>query len=156
MAIQPWFQDDLGVLRPKFQAKGECSLCALDLFNTRVSQFELNYWNKLTFPQHSNLLRGTCKRSEIESKRVICIWKLLLWTHIYAVKITLYASETDNCKASKPTKKLIRVIAGTLGVAKSTVWTGELINIIRCNVYWQEFNSTSHQKGGAAKESASL
>ncbi len=25
-----------------------------------------------------------------------------------------------------------------------------------CNVYWQEFNSTSHQKGGAAKESASL
>ncbi len=33
------------------------SLCALDLFNTRVSQFELNYWNKLTFPRHSNLLR---------------------------------------------------------------------------------------------------
>ncbi len=31
------------------------SLCALDLFNTRVSQFELNYWNKLTFPRHSNL-----------------------------------------------------------------------------------------------------
>ncbi len=25
----------------------------------RVSQFELNYWNKLTFPQHSNLLRCT-------------------------------------------------------------------------------------------------
>ncbi len=22
------------------------SLCALNLFNTRVSQFELNYWNK--------------------------------------------------------------------------------------------------------------
>ncbi len=36
------------------------SLCALNLFNTRVSQFELNYWNKLTFPQHSNLLRCTC------------------------------------------------------------------------------------------------
>ncbi len=31
------------------------SLCALNLFNTRVSQFELNYWNKLTFPRHSNL-----------------------------------------------------------------------------------------------------
>ncbi len=30
------------------------SLCALNLFNTRVSQFELNYWNKWTFPQHSN------------------------------------------------------------------------------------------------------
>ncbi len=35
-------------------------LCALNLFNTRVLQFELNYWNKLTFPRHSNLLRCTC------------------------------------------------------------------------------------------------
>ncbi len=35
-------------------------LCALNLFNTRVSQFELNYWNKWTFPRHSNLLRCTC------------------------------------------------------------------------------------------------
>ncbi len=34
---------------------------AMNLFNTRVSQFELNYWNKLTFPQHSNLLRCICK-----------------------------------------------------------------------------------------------
>ncbi len=25
------------------------SLCAFNLFNTRVSQFELNYWNKLIF-----------------------------------------------------------------------------------------------------------
>ncbi len=30
------------------------SLCAFNLFNTRVSQFELNYWNKWTFPQYSN------------------------------------------------------------------------------------------------------
>ncbi len=37
------------------------SLCALNLFNTRVSQFEFNYWNKWTFPWHSNLLRCTCK-----------------------------------------------------------------------------------------------
>ncbi len=36
------------------------SLCALNLFNTQVSQFELSYWNKLTCPQHSNLLRCTC------------------------------------------------------------------------------------------------
>ncbi len=28
------------------------SLCAFNLFNTRVSQFELNYWNKWTFPRH--------------------------------------------------------------------------------------------------------
>ncbi len=34
--------------------------CALNLFNTRVSQFELNYWNKWTFPRHSYLLRCTC------------------------------------------------------------------------------------------------
>ncbi len=30
------------------------------LFNKRVSQFELNYWNKWTFPRHYNLLRCTC------------------------------------------------------------------------------------------------
>ncbi len=36
------------------------SLCALNLFNTQVSQFELSYWNKWTCPQHSNLLRCTC------------------------------------------------------------------------------------------------
>ncbi len=36
------------------------SLCALNLFNTRVSQFELNNWNKWTFPRHSNLLKCTC------------------------------------------------------------------------------------------------
>ncbi len=35
------------------------SLCSLNLFNTRVSQFELNYWNKWTFPWHSNILRCT-------------------------------------------------------------------------------------------------
>ncbi len=35
-------------------------LCAFNVFNTKVSQFELNYWNKWTFPQHSNLLRCTC------------------------------------------------------------------------------------------------
>ncbi len=37
------------------------SLCAFNLFNTQVSQFELNYWNKLTFPWHSSLLRCTCR-----------------------------------------------------------------------------------------------
>ncbi len=30
------------------------------LVYTQVSQFELNYWNKWTFPRHSNLLRCTC------------------------------------------------------------------------------------------------
>ncbi len=36
------------------------SPCALIWFNTRVSQFELNYWNKWTFPRHSALLSCTC------------------------------------------------------------------------------------------------
>ncbi len=36
------------------------SLCALNLSNTWISQFKLNYWNKWTFPRHSNLLRCTC------------------------------------------------------------------------------------------------
>ncbi len=36
------------------------SLCAFNLFYSRISQFELNYWNKWTFPRHSNLLRCTC------------------------------------------------------------------------------------------------
>ncbi len=43
------------------------SLCALNLFNTRVSQFELNYWNKWTFPWHSNLSRWTCITWTIKS-----------------------------------------------------------------------------------------
>ncbi len=56
------FQQDLA---PAHTAKSTKDLncfspCALNLFNTQVSQFELNYWNKLTFPRHSNLLRCTC------------------------------------------------------------------------------------------------
>ncbi len=47
------------------------SLSALHLFNTQVSQFELNYWNKWTFPRHSNLLRCTCIYIYI----YIYIWK---------------------------------------------------------------------------------
>ncbi len=39
------------------------SLCAFNLFNTRVSQFEFNYWIKWTFPRHSNLLTCTCMYS---------------------------------------------------------------------------------------------
>ncbi len=36
------------------------SLCAFNLFNTQVSQFKLNSWNKRTFPGYSNILRCTC------------------------------------------------------------------------------------------------
>ncbi len=50
------------------------SLCALNLFNTRVSQFELNYWNKWTFPQYSNLLRCTL------NILLIIIWYMLVYS----------------------------------------------------------------------------
>ncbi len=55
------------------------SLCALNLFNTRVSQFELNYWNKSTFPRHSNLLRCTCS---VWSLHVVCIWCMSLQSEV--------------------------------------------------------------------------
>ncbi len=32
------------------------------IYLIHVSQFELNYWNKWTFPRHSNLLRCTCMK----------------------------------------------------------------------------------------------
>ncbi len=51
------------------------SLCTFNLFNTRVSQFELNYWNKLTFPQHSNLLRCKCQTVHSSSYVFILIIK---------------------------------------------------------------------------------
>ncbi len=54
------------------------SLCALNLFNTRVSQFELNYWNKWTFPRHSNLLRYTC----------VCIY-IYIYIYIYIIIIII-------------------------------------------------------------------
>ncbi len=45
------------------------SLWALNLFHTQVSQFELNYWNKWTFPRHSNLLKCTCIYIKIHDNR---------------------------------------------------------------------------------------
>ncbi len=57
LSIRPWLPQDLNYF----------SLCALNLFNTRVSQFELNYWNKWTFPRHSNT-RNTRKKD----------WEILL------------------------------------------------------------------------------
>ncbi len=45
------------------------SLCAFNLFNTQISQFEFNYWNKWTFPRHSNLLRCTCTWQNTSYKR---------------------------------------------------------------------------------------
>ncbi len=51
------------------------SLCAFNLFNKRVSQCEMNYWNKWTSPRHSNLLRCTCRsiKGSIHPKMKIVI-----------------------------------------------------------------------------------
>ncbi len=54
------------------------SLCALNLFNIQVSQFELNYWNQLTFPQHSNVLRCTCMLHIIYTTYTIYIYIYIL------------------------------------------------------------------------------
>ncbi len=55
------------------------SLCALNLFNTQVSQFELNYWNKWTFPRHSNL-RCTCiYTSQWNENSHMCHFFFQLW-----------------------------------------------------------------------------
>ncbi len=55
------------------------SLCAMNLFNKRVSQFQLNYWNKWIFPRHSNLLRCTYIYSAllciaVHPKRCTIMW----------------------------------------------------------------------------------
>ncbi len=54
-------------------------------FNAQVSQFELNYWNKLTFPWHSNLLRCTCivKSPSLSPSNYLSIQKhstFITWT----------------------------------------------------------------------------
>ncbi len=54
------------------------SLYALNLFNTQISQFELNYWNKWTFPRHSNLLRCTCI--------LVVVDTFSKWTELFPIK----------------------------------------------------------------------
>ncbi len=57
------------------------------LFNTRVSQFELNYWNKLTFPRHSNLLTCNCIL-----EKSICLYTGL---DTFETDQTRWTSQTD-------------------------------------------------------------
>ncbi len=46
-------------------------LCAFYLFNTQVSQFVLNYWNKWTFPRHSNLLYAPVSNIALKCSKLI-------------------------------------------------------------------------------------
>ncbi len=67
------------------------SLCALNLFNIRVSQFELNYWNKWTFPRHSNLLRCTC----------ICMYIYIYIYIFFFCSLLFWSEEIDICIANQ-------------------------------------------------------
>ncbi len=69
------------------------SLCALNLFNTRVSQLELNYWNKWTVSRHSNLLRCTCiyclymKQYAVSSIQLFCCHILRVFSYHFAINM---------------------------------------------------------------------
>ncbi len=77
------------------------SLCALNLFNTQVSQFELNYWNKGTFPGQSILLRCTCN---FEKK---CFNKShFLFCYIYA-NVQMSTNWSPVCADSAPQKSYL-------------------------------------------------
>ncbi len=70
------------------------SLCALNLFNTRVSQFELNYWNKWTFPQHSKLLRCTCITCMHSFETALITFMIL---HAHSLFCALILNDTGCC-----------------------------------------------------------
>ncbi len=72
------------------------SLCVLNLFNTRVPQFELNYWNKWTFPRYSNLLRCTCILGTVHWKNPNCV---RFSTHGSARARTAVQLKSDNVSA---------------------------------------------------------
>ncbi len=70
------------------------SLCALNLFNTWVSQFELNYWNKWTFPRHSNLLRSTCiYMHSCYVNRNLYFWMRLIAINCLTALVCIYAKK---------------------------------------------------------------
>ncbi len=69
------------------------SLCSLNLFNSRVSQFELNYWNKWTFPWYSNLMRCTCKLAVTRKKVTSCNLHLTIYIISYDFELISHNSE---------------------------------------------------------------
>ncbi len=97
------------------------SLCALNLFNTRVSQFELNYWNKWTFPRHSNLLRCTCVYIYIAYFFLGAKWLNFLW----CVLSTQY-----NCQ--KRTLKCLEVSCQGFNLSPQSDFLIASLNSSRC------------------------
>ncbi len=88
------------------------SLCALNGFNTRVAQFELNYWNKWTFPWHSNLNEwmnwDAPVNVEYSSKwwwkpKHLCVKIAFVWLKSKEMLIYYYTDQR-----SKPTRDVTR------------------------------------------------
>ncbi len=81
------------------------SLCALNWFNTQVSQFELNYWNKWTFPQNSKLLRCIC----LYNYRWLSIYivRLLFYTHAHRYYFIHYIFVRCNKSSDKQQKTIL-------------------------------------------------
>ncbi len=100
------------------------SLCALNLFNTRVSQFELNYWKKWTFPQHSNLFRCTCNCKMF--LQIIQIFDHQLWDRngsrkILILKIIAWFKVTINDGTNAGGRGGERVVLASFGY-----WRGSM------------------------------
>ncbi len=98
------------------------SLCALNLFNTRVSQFELNYWNKRTFPQHSNLLRCTCVCINIIIYYYIIYIILLLWWLSFFLFVICLNKIVYNSKSSH-----LLCVSHQIVIKKSAIGIGQQI-----------------------------
>ncbi len=70
---------------------------------------------------HYFYINYTGKRSGADSKCAICIWKLLLWTHILQSRELSIQAKQTIVRLQKQNQS-IKEIARTSGVSKSTVW----------------------------------
>ncbi len=78
-------------------------------------------WTDVGYSFRYFYINQAVKRSGVDSKCAICIWKLLLWTHIMQSKdLSIQVKETI-VRLQKQNKST-RELAGTFRVAKSTVW----------------------------------
>ena len=65
------------------------TLYVMNLYNIWVSLFELNYWNKLTFPWYSNVFRCTCMCST---------FFITHWLHTSGTAISILLKDTSAWK----------------------------------------------------------
>ncbi len=118
------------------------SLCALNVFNTRVSQFELNYWNKLTFSRHSNLLTCTCVSQSLPTV-LLHTQKGLLFLNQKSTyfKGVVYVGALG--------RSICLPVSDTL-ISGLAVSTNELMSWIRCN-WWRRHTIQNVQGWGYSR-----